>query len=107
MGDFEQGLQMLRRYGCEGVDQVSDPDRQLYRALGLWSGTLTELFGVRAFWRALAEGTLFRYGFGPIVGSALQMPGAFVIRKGRIVKAFRHRSSADRADYQKLACAIQ
>ena len=107
MGSIPQGEEMLRQYGCQDVDQVSDPTRQLYHALQLRLGTLTELFGVHAFRRALIEGTIFRFGFGRIVGSVLQMPGAFLIRNGQIVKAFRHQSSADRPNYAEIACSIR
>lgn len=106
MGSIVQGEVLLKRYGCQDVDQVSDPTRRVYNALQLRLGTLTELFGVRAFWRALVEGTIFRFGFGRMVGNGLQMPGAFLIRNGQIVKAFRHQSSADRPNYAELACPI-
>lgn len=107
MGTIEQGTQMLQRYGCEGIDQVSDPTRRVYGALQLHLATLTELLGVRTFWRALVGGVVFRYGFGPFVGSGLQMPGAFIIRDGKILKAFRHQSPADRPNYIELACPIR
>lgn len=105
MGTLSQGEEMLVRYGCEGVDQVSDPERQVYRALELRFGTLSELFGVRAFWRALGEGTIFRFGFGRMTGNPLQLAGTFVIRNGQIVKAFRHQSSGDRPNYVEFACS--
>ena len=107
MGSVAQGEAMLRRYGCDDVDQVSDPTRRVYRALELRLGTLAELFGARAFRRALIEGVLFRFGFGRFIGNGLQMPGAFLIRDGRIVKAFRHQSSADRPNYAELACSLR
>jgi hypothetical protein len=97
---------MLQRYGSPDFDQVSDSSRRVYRALNLRLGTFTELLGLRAFRRALLEGTIFRFGFGPMVGNGLQMPGAFLIRNGQIVKEFRHRSSADRPDYAQMACSI-
>ena len=107
MGSVTQGAAMLQRYGCTDVEQVSDPTRRVYRALQLRLGTLAELLGFRAFRRALIEGTIFRFGFGRIVGNGMQMPGAFLIRNGQIVKAFRHQSSADRPDYAEMACSIR
>ena len=107
MGTMEQGADLLRRYGCEEFDQVSDPTRRVYRALNLRLGTLAELFGARAFWRALAGGTIFRFGFGRMVGNGLQMPGAFLIRNGQILKAFRHQSSGDRPDFTEIACSVR
>jgi peroxiredoxin/uncharacterized membrane protein HdeD (DUF308 family) len=102
MGTPAQGDELLQRYGCDGIDMVSDPSRRIYRALRLRLGSLSELFGIRVFWRALLGGTVFRFGFGRIVGNALQMPGAFVIRNGQIQRAFRHRTSADRANFAEL-----
>ena len=107
MSDSIQGAELLKRYGCEGIDHVSDPQRRVYRALELHLGTLSELFGIQAFRRALIGGTIFRYGFGRIVGSVLQMPGTFVIRDGQIVKAFRHRSSSERGNYSDLVCEVR
>lgn len=107
MGTTEEGTQMLQRYGCEGIDQVSDPTRRVYRALQLRLATFSELLGLRTFWRALVGGVVFRYGFGPFKGNGLQMPGAFIIRDSKIVKQFRHKSPADRPDYAELACSVR
>jgi hypothetical protein len=107
MGSVAQGEEMLRRSGCDGIDHVSDPTRRVYRALDLRFGTLTGLFGGRTVWRAVFGGVVFRFGFGRIIGNALQMPGAFLIRDGRIVKAFRHQSSADRPNYAEIACPLR
>lgn len=106
MGSVAQGEALVRRYGSPDIDHVSDPDRRVYRALDLRLGTLSQLLGARTFWRALVGGTVFQYGFGPFVGNGLQMPGAFVIRDGHVVKAFRHRSPSDRPDYAELACSV-
>ena len=107
MGTVAQGQALVRKYGLDDIDHVSDPERRVYHGLELRLGTLSELFGARAFWRALIEGTIFRFGFGRFVGNGLQMPGAFLVRDGRIVHAFRHRSSADRPDYAGMACSMK
>lgn len=107
MGTVADGEVMLRKFGCQGIDQVSDPERHVYRALQLRLGTLSELAGWTTIWRTLFGGTIFRFGFGRIVGSGLQMPGAFLIRDGRIVTAYRHRSSAERVSYAADVCGLQ
>ena len=104
MGTVEQGEALVRKYGLDDLDHVSDPERRVYRGLELRLGTLSQLFGMRNFWRALVGGTVFRFGFGRFVGNGLQMPGAFLVRDGQIVKAFRHESPSDRPDYTGLAC---
>ena len=43
------------------------------------------------------------HGFGWPKSDPLQLPGAFLLRDGVIVRAFRHATSADRPDYCELA----
>ena len=107
MGTVEQGEALVRKYGLADIDHVSDPERRVYRGLELRLGTLSQLMGLRTFWRAIVGGTVFRYGFGRFVGNGLQMPGAFLVRDGRIVKAFRHESPSDRPDYAGMACSMR
>lgn len=97
MGTAEQGRRLLDRHGLADVPVVSDPERRLYRALELGRGSLRQLFGPRVWWRGLLA-TLRGHLIGRLVGDGFQMPGAFVIEGGRVVRAFRHRDAADRPD---------
>jgi len=106
MGSNEQTALLLTQSGLSDLDYVSDPDRRLYRALELPFGTLGQVIGVIPLWRAMIEGTVFRYGFGRIVGSALQLSGTFVIRNGRVEQAVRHKTSSERTDFAKLSCEV-
>jgi len=85
------------------IPRISDPDRRLYQAFELRRGNLWQMFGPKVWWRsmqAIATGSRA----GRVVGDAFQMPGVFVLHKGRIVRAFRHASQADRPDYQGISC---
>jgi hypothetical protein len=104
MGSEDAGRKLLAWSGRDDLDAVSDPDRRLYRAFELQLGRLSQLAGPHVVWRALAEGTLFRYGFGPIAGHGFQLAGAFLVDRGRIVRSYRHQTTADRPDYAALAC---
>jgi len=85
------------------IPRISDPDRHLYRAFELRRGNLWQMFGPKVWWRSMqAMATGARVG--RVVGDAFQMPGVFVLHKGRIVRAFRHASQADRPDYQGISC---
>lgn len=95
----------LERYGLGDAHQISDPDASLYSAFELRRGTLGQLFGWRSWARGFAAGVLRGHGVGPLRGDGLQMPGAFVVHQGRIVRAFRHRHASDRPDYCALADA--
>jgi peroxiredoxin len=89
-----------KQYGLEGLDAFSDPERELYSAFELTRGSLWQLFGP-AVW--LAGLRAFSHGVGALAGDGFQMPGAFVMREGKIIKAFRHQSAGERPDYCELA----
>lgn len=112
MADDATILPLVSRYGLADVDRFSDPERRLYRACGLSRGSLTQVLGPKVWWRGLMVALLGGHGFGPVVGDVLQMPGVFILHRGRIVASFQHRSSADRPDLAALlkdcdsACSI-
>lgn len=99
MSPAAEARAFLAGYGLDDLDLVSDPERTLYRAMELRRGTLPQLFGPRVWLRGVVAGVLGGHWVGGLRGDGLQMPGAFVIRGGRLVAAFRHRDAADRPDY--------
>ncbi len=105
MGSPEAGRKLLDSFGLTDVPQISDPERRLYRAFELPLGTLTQIAGPYVIWRALTGGTLFKYGVGRLVGNGLQLAGTFLIDHGRVVRAYRHQTTADRPSFAEMACA--
>lgn len=106
MGSAIQMSKMLSQYGLSDIMHVSDPERHLFGALELPFGTLSQLCGWTTIWRALGEGTVFRFGFGRMTGNGLQLSGAFVVKNGRIEHAIRHTNAAERTDFAKLSCQL-
>lgn len=102
MGSEEQGARLFARYGLGGLPGISDPGRVLYRAFGLPRGSLVEVLGPKVWWRAFQAGILGRHGAGNRVGDGFQMPGAFLLFHGEIVRGYRHQSAGDRPDYLAL-----
>ena len=101
MGSDLEGQALLARAGLGGLPHVSDPGRRLYRAFGLERGRLRQMLGAavwRRGWRAWRE-----HGVGWPAGDVRQMPGVFLVERGIIRQAFRHRTSADRVDLAQLA----
>jgi peroxiredoxin len=92
-------------HGLTSATFIADPDRLAYRALELGRGTFMQLFGPVVFWRGFLA-TLRGHGVGKLEGDGFQMPGAFVIHRGRVVRAFRHAHAADRPDYTAMACEL-
>lgn len=102
MGMPDEGEELLARYQLQGVDAVSDPLRELYQAFNLKQGTFAQLFGPREVARGFIA-TLKGHVSGLFEGDALQLPGAFVVSRGQVLRSFRHRSAGDRPDYVALA----
>ena len=105
LGQPSDSAGLLRWSPQSDVMTISDPDRRLFRAFELPMGSLWQLAGPYVFWRAIFGGTVFRYGFGKMIGHGMQLAGVFLVDQGRIVAAYRHRSTADRPDYAQIACS--
>ncbi|MBY0262816.1 MAG: AhpC/TSA family protein [Phycisphaerales bacterium] len=101
------GVDRLRaigdKHGLRDAVYSADPERLLYRALELGRGTFVQLFGPRVWLRGVAA-FLAGHGLGRPEGDGFQMPGAFVVHDGRVLRAFRHATAADRPNLAELAC---
>lgn len=102
MGSEEQGQRFFDRFGLGELERISDPDRALYRAFGLPRGSFADVIGPKVWWRGFQAGILGRHGVGRMVGDGFQMPGAFLLFHGEIVRSYRHQSAGDRPDYLSL-----
>lgn len=98
---------LLAKYGLAEVDRVADPQRRLYQAFELPRGRWRQLMGLQVLWRGLQAAILAGHWFGRPTADVRQMPGAFLVHRRRIVRAFRHRTAADRPDYEQLACPVE
>jgi len=105
LGTEAQAATLFDRYGLADMPRVADPQARLYRSFGLGRGRFGQLFGVASWTRGFRAALLDRHGVGQLAGDGFQMPGAFLIRRGRIEQSFIHRVSADRPDYARLATA--
>ncbi len=106
MGTAEDFAAFAGRYGLGDIAAVADPERTLYKGLGLQRGRMAQLIGLRvlcAWVRSTVQGHLP----GRIKGDTLQLPGAFLLHHGQVVKSHTYRDAADRPDYVTLATALQ
>ena len=93
--------ELLDRYGLSDLHRFRDPMCHLYDLFGLKLGGFRQLFGPKVWIRAARA--LKGHGIGTLNGNGFRMPGAFLLYKGEPVKAFRHKTAADRPDYVELA----
>lgn len=100
MVDDETASQYMWGYGLADVHRISDPSKRLYNAFELERGNFAQLFGLTMWVEGFRAGLLKGYGVGRRqIGDGFQMPGAFLLYKGRIRRSFRHQTAADRPDY--------
>jgi peroxiredoxin len=103
MSDPKKFADYITNAGLAEVGSITDPEKNLYHAFNLKRGNAIELFGPKALTRAVFNGSLFKHGLGAPSGDPLQMPGTFLIHKGKVIKSFIHKSVADRPDYCELS----
>lgn len=102
MSDDAAAGAFFARFGLGEVARVSDPQRRLYYQFDLRQGTLWQLFGPRVWMRGAAALLRGGHTVGALDGDGFQMPGAFVVSDGLILRAHRHIDAADRPDYLSL-----
>lgn len=83
------------------VSRIADPMCELYRAFGLGKGGFLELFGPKV-WLPLAIALVRGCGIGHVAGDGLQLPGAFLFHRGKIVSAQRAKTQALMPDLPSL-----
>jgi len=97
----EEALLEVEPDALDGVEFFSDPQRRAYQALGLSRATAAQIFHPRVFvhgMMALLKGHIV----GKLQGDGFQMPGAFLIRDGKVIREFRHKTVSDRVEYCDL-----
>jgi hypothetical protein len=102
MSPPEEADRWFARYGVPDVARVSDPEKRLYRAFGLEQATLRELAHPRVWLPWLRTAILSAHGVGLAGPNWRQLTGVFVVHRGHILAAIRHRNSAARPDYVAL-----
>jgi peroxiredoxin len=102
LGTEEKAQWFFKPYGMLDVPRFSDPDGRLYEAFGLLRAELREYLNSESILRMLSA-WLRGHFVGFPAGDIERMPGAFLIDRGEIQKAFRHKLVSDRPDYLALA----
>lgn len=103
MSPDAEAAEFFARYSLDDVARLSDPGRGLYRRFELRRGDWGQLFGLAVWLRGARAIVADGHGLGALAGDGFQMPGAFLVLDGKIVREFRHESAASRPDYCKLA----
>ncbi len=103
--DEKTAVSFFKKYKLWPVQHILDPQKQLYAAFGLGRGTPQQLFGLMNWIRGFQAGVIEGHGFayhGEEMGDGFQMPGVFMLHKGKIIESFIHQNAWDRPDYDEL-----
>ncbi|MCB9849593.1 MAG: AhpC/TSA family protein [Phycisphaerales bacterium] len=98
----EEAGHLFGKYGLDDVSRVSDPQCHLYKSFGLERGSLGAIMGPKVWLRG-AKACAAGHGMARPRGDVRQMPGAFLVHQGEIVKSYRAKHSADHPDFVQLA----
>ncbi|MEM0951869.1 MAG: AhpC/TSA family protein [Cyanobacteria bacterium P01_H01_bin.74] len=82
---------------------VADPERTLYKSLGLHRGKLSQLFGLSVWKRGIEAGLQKSHGLGRLQGDGFQLPGVFVIQEGGLVYAQRFKDASEQINFSAIA----
>ena len=88
------------------MDHVNDPHCELYRSFGLAKGTWWQLLGFNV-WIAGLKAALKGHRGGMVQGDGLQMPGAFLVSKERLIASHLPEHVADHPDLEAFAAGAK
>lgn len=98
MSDEDDASKLLASYGLADISRISCPDQALYRFFGLGRGSAEKILAPKVITRAV-EALLHGHMIGKFVGDTMQMPGAFLVHRGRVLRSFVPNSVDERPDY--------
>ncbi len=104
MSPDAEAAALLRTYQIDDLPRISDPQRRLYQAFGLIRGSVSQVVGFAVWWQGFKA--IFKHGLGMPQGDVRQLPGAFLIEDGKILRACRNENSAELPDYESVACPL-
>lgn len=104
MVEDKEAEEVLKEYNLQDVARISNPEMDLYEAWGLEKGTVSQLFGMKVWWRGLTAGVIKGHGIGWLKGNGFQMPGVFLVENEKVIEQFIHKSAADRPNYWNMSC---
>lgn len=98
----------FKKYRLYPIDHIADPEKVYYQAFGLSRSTPTQLLSlmnwIRGFQAVVLEGHGATNPTGEL-GDGFQMPGVFVLHRGKIKSSYIHSHPYDRPDYAEI-CSI-
>jgi hypothetical protein len=103
MSDEETAKPFFERYGLDDLPRISDPDCVLYRVFGLEKLRAIDFVRPSFLWRTFQSSVLKRRGVGSLGGDQSQLPGAFLIHQGKILRSHVYQQPWEHPDFGEMA----
>ncbi len=100
MDDDDAMIAQLKRYGLEKLPRFHDPERKLYKAMGLTRAPMLSVFRAGMWKRGFQESR--KHGFAMPKSDPLQLPGAVLIDQGLLVAGEQTLSPEEPPDFLAL-----
>jgi peroxiredoxin len=97
--------EMANVYRLQNCRFISDPEQIMYDAFNLKKVSTFHFLHPKNIYRLLHSAVVKGNLWGRVQGDGFQLPGIFIIKKNRIVSAFRHKLVSDKPDILNLAAA--
>lgn len=94
---------IFEKYSVADLPRIADPDQKLFRAFDVPRGSWSQVLHPSSIAKGVA-GIACGYGIGRVQGDPLQMPGLFLIERGKIIRSYPFKRASDRPDYLAFAC---
>ena len=102
LGDEVKAKKFFAAHGLDDLPRIADPEGKLYDAFGLTRANWRQYINRESILRMLIA-WLQGHWLGLPAGDVERMPGLFLIFRGEILKAYRHKLVSDRPDYLAVA----
>ena len=102
LGDEVKAKKFFAPHGLDDLPRIADPEGKLYDAFGLTRADWRQYINRESILRMLIA-WLHGHWAGLPAGDVERMPGLFLIFRGEILKAYRHKLVSDRPDYLTVA----
>jgi hypothetical protein len=100
----EKAQKFFAQHKMPDVAWIADPQGDLYQAFGLLRASWRQYLNYESIVRMIGSSLKGNWSGAP-AGDVQRMPGVFLIEKGEVRKAFRHKLVSDRPNYLELATA--
>ncbi len=98
----QEPVELLKKYNLSDLNTFRDPSCSLYDTFGLTLGSFGQLLGPKVWWKGLLA-SMRGHKAGAFQGNVFRMPGVFLLHDGTVLRAYKHKTAADRPDYVALA----